>query len=203
MNARRAARSPRWTRRDWIEHGIHQLKSEGPGAVTLERMCETANRTRGSFYHHFATMGDFIAEVTSRWRRTDTDDIRALVLGEPSPREGLRLLSRLSDRIDHRVELGVRALALTVPAVRAIVDRTDGDREAFLTDLLRRAYGLDARRAGDAARLFHALHLAGLMRSPDRMREFSLGPTRALIGWLEQDAPAASARARPLKRRRG
>jgi AcrR family transcriptional regulator len=178
----------RWSRDAWIELGVARLAAEGPGALTLEALCAQAGRTRGSFYHHFPTVEALLVDIARRWRRTETDEIGQVGLENPDPRAGLRALARRSERMDHRLEIGIRLLGGQNPDVAALVREADAAREAILTDLLARAYGLTPRAAGDTARLFHSLQLAAQMRTPDDVGGFSMGPARRLTAWLDAEA---------------
>lgn len=178
----------RWTQDAWIEFAVRQLRSGGPAALTLEALCAAAGRTRGSFYHHFPTVGALLVELARRWRRTETNEIGALALAEDDPRRGLRALARRSEGMDHGLEIGVRALAADHPEVAALVREADDAREAIIADLLGRAYGLAPSEARDIARLFHSLQLAGQLRAPADVAGFSAGPARRLTAWLEDRA---------------
>lgn len=177
----------RWSRDSWIAFATEQLRAVGPSALTLEALCEAAGRTRGSFYHHFPTVGALLAEIASRWRQTETDEIGAQALATADARSALRVLARRSDRMDHKLEIGVRALARD-PAVAAIIRKADLVREAIVASLLSRAYGLPPGEAADVARLFHSLQLAGQLREPDNVSGFVAAPARRLTEMLEARA---------------
>lgn len=175
----------RWSRDDWVELAVARLKAGGVAALTLENLCRVAGRTKGSFYHHFHTVEDLLIELARRWRRTETDEIGAVAAAEADPRKGLRALFRRSARMDHSLEIAVRALAVERPEVAAIVVDTDTVREGIIAGLLAGAYGLAADEAADVARVFHSLQLAAQLRAPDDIEGFSSGPARRLTVWLE------------------
>lgn len=156
--------------------------------MTLEALCAAADRTRGSFYHHFPTVADLFAGLAQRWRRTETDEIARVALAQADPRKSLRALARRSEAMDHGLEIGVRALAEDHPQVAALVREADETREAIIADLLARAYRLEPSEARDIARLFHSLQLAGQLRAPEDVAGFSAGPARRLTAWLEARA---------------
>lgn len=175
----------RWSRADWVELAIARLKAAGPSALTLEALCVAAGRTKGSFYHHFETVEALAVELAQRWRRTETDEIGAIATAEGDPRKGLRALARRSARMDHGLEIGVRALAAERPGLAALVREADAAREAIIAELLGRAYGLSEGEASDVARVFHSLQLAAQLRSPQDVGGFQAGPARRLTAWLE------------------
>lgn len=177
----------RWTRDAWLEHGERQLKAEGAQGLTLERLCLSAGRTRGSFYHHFASTDAFVAALLDRWRARDTDGIGEATLAAADPVERRRVLRRLTAEIDHTLEMAVRRLAETDPRHARRVEEADARREAVLAELLEREFAVGAQRARDAARLIHSIQLAAEMRAPEDVRGFAR-PLHALVfGWLERD----------------
>lgn len=185
-----ASMGARWSRSDWVEMAVEQLKSDGAAGLTVDALCLAAGRTKGSFYHHFPTIEALLVDVAQRWRRTETDQIGALALAETDPRKGLRALARRSERMDHRLEIGVRDLVARSPDVAALVREADRAREGIIADLLGRAYALSDDEAADVARVFHSLQLAAQVRAPDDVAGFSAGPARRLTAWLEAMAPS-------------
>jgi len=190
MSQTGVAAGGRWSRGDWTELAVEQLKAGGPAALTLESLCAAAGRTRGSFYHHFPTVEAVLIELAQRWRRTETDEIGRIATAEPDPRRGLRALARRSQRMDHRLEIGVRALGAERADVAQLVREADETREGIIAGLLAAAYGLAAADAADVARLFHSLQLAAQLRAPEDVAGFSAGPARRLTAWLEAEAAA-------------
>lgn len=174
----------RWAREDWVGHAVDRLKEAGPAALTLDQLCATAGRTRGSFYHHFDSVDALLAAVAARWRATETEEIAARALESSDTLGGLALMARLTDAIDHRLERGVRMLGMTDEAVRAAVEAVDIRREEVMRDLLMRAYPLSDEDAASASRLFHALHHTAVMRSPADIRGYTRRTIRSLVAWL-------------------
>lgn len=185
-------KSRRWTREDWVRLAVERLKRDGPSALTLDQLCLAAGRTRGSFYHHFAAVDLLVADVAERWRETETEQIAARTLSESDALSGLALMTKLTDAIDHRLERGVRIMATTNKTVHAIVEGVDVRREVVMRDLLMRGYALGKAEAASASRLFHALHQAAVMRSPDDIRGYTRATIRSLVGWLSRDATSKS-----------
>jgi AcrR family transcriptional regulator len=173
----------RWRRADWIELAVLRLKG-GPSAVTLEQLCAAAGRSRGSFYHHFESIDVLLVELARRWRDTETEAIASAAADAPDPMSRLASMVKLTDHIDHRLERAVRVIALSDTNIAEIVEGADARREEVLGDLLLAAYGLEAGEAASAARLFHALHLAAVMRSSADIKGYSRSVIRHLAEWL-------------------
>jgi hypothetical protein len=68
------------------------------------------------------------------------------------------------------------------------VAEADARREAVVASLIVAAFGLEEARAQAAARIFHAVHLAGQVRSPDDVAAFTAAPYALLHAWLEREA---------------
>lgn len=183
----------RWARGDWIDLAVDRLKWFGPSELTLDRLCAAANRTRGSFYHHFASVDELIAELADRWRDTETEAIAQRTLNEADALAGLALMAKLTDAIDHRLERGVRVLAMSNERLRDLVEVVDVRRESVMQELLMRGYALEADAAASGARLFHALHQTAVMRSPEDIRGYTRPTIRKLVSWLQLSSKPASA----------
>ncbi|QIE57069.1 TetR/AcrR family transcriptional regulator [Pikeienuella piscinae] len=104
----------RYSRRDWLALGRLALAEAGPAALTVEALTARAGKTRGSFYHHFPTHGDFVAALAAEWRR------------------GLADGNKPHCPYDWAVERGMRRLAAAAPAARSEVEAADAARIARL-----------------------------------------------------------------------
>jgi AcrR family transcriptional regulator len=51
--------SERLSKSDWIDHGLHTLTAQGPGALKVGPMAARLKVSRGSFYWHFRDIADF------------------------------------------------------------------------------------------------------------------------------------------------
>lgn len=167
--------APRWSRTNWVEHALGQLGKRGPEGVTIDALCETAGRTRGSLYHHFGDHDALLSAVLEHWRARYTDVIIDEVeASSTSAREGAARLNDLATAIDFDVEVGIRQLAAGRPWLREAVAAVDTTRIDFLTSLRRRD-GSSAKDARALAELEYAAfvgvqHLAPRF-SAARLRE--------------------------------
>jgi AcrR family transcriptional regulator len=180
----------RWSREDWLAFGEAQLKAGGPGSLALERLCAAAGRTKGSFYHHFASTDAFLEALVDRWRGWATDRIAEVALAARDADTSGRTLKKLTAHMDHRLDLAMRDAAAGSPALMAKVAEADARREAVVASLIVVAFGLDEERAQAAARIFHAVHLAGQVRAPDDVAAFTAEPYALPHDWLEQERKA-------------
>lgn len=155
----------RLTRADWLALGLQIIATAGPGALTIERLCEKANRTRGSFYHHFHDHQGYLEALVDEWHRIFVK--RPIAESRKgAPQEKLRRLNQLASELDPRVEIGVRRLAASNSGVRSKVSLVDAERLRYLASLYREA-GLTQRVADKIARLEYAAYVGSQVLWPD------------------------------------
>ena len=175
---------------DWIGLAADALRRDGPAALTIDNLCHRARRTKGSFYHHFKSIDELRRAVVQHWIDGETEAVARTALAGSGPKERLEAMSRLTAASDHRLELGVRSLATSDPAITELVARADDRRELVMTSLLATAYRIRGEDAHHLAQLFHALHLAALIRAPLDAAGFTSGPVRTLMRMLERETVA-------------
>ena len=82
--------STRLTVEDWLQVGYALLAAEGARAIKVERLCQQAGVTRGSFYWHFEDIHSYRAALVQSWNTFLERDRRSLTeLDELAPRERL------------------------------------------------------------------------------------------------------------------
>ena len=167
-----AARGRRFSKADWLDLGIRELVVRGADGLTVERLCEAAGRTRGSFYHHFADHGVFREALVAEWRERQTITIMRRADADrtaSNPDARRAALRRLAGALDHRLDLAMRRWGGANEAVRRAVEAVDAERLAYLTDLYR------SLGAGEAARIKaeaeYALFVGAQLLWPDRSAE--------------------------------
>jgi AcrR family transcriptional regulator len=86
--------STRLSAEDWLEVGYTVLAEEGVRALKVERLCQQAGVTRGSFYWHFEDIDRYRAALVESWNKFLERDRQALSkLDELPPRERLSALT--------------------------------------------------------------------------------------------------------------
>ncbi|GAB19640.1 putative TetR family transcriptional regulator [Gordonia effusa NBRC 100432] len=74
---------------DWLAVGYRLLAEDGIAALKIDRLCERAGVTRGSFYWHFATIASFRTALVESWTRalsTERDYVDSIAHLQPRPR---------------------------------------------------------------------------------------------------------------------
>jgi AcrR family transcriptional regulator len=170
---------------DWIALGVDVLSRAGPGALTIDTLCARARRTKGSFYHHFKTIGDLRQAVARFWIEAEADALARIAAADGSPAERLEAASHPGGAGEAAMARGVRALAGEDPEIAAMVARADDRRELVLTTLVASAWPVSGAHAHNLARIFHALHIAALVRAPADPDAYARGPAATLGQLLE------------------
>ena len=119
---------------DWCDAGLALLRDDGMSALTVDRMCTALERSKGSFYHHFRDLDAFLTRLLVRWEETLTEAPIAFAAAADADQRAARLDDAVA-RLDHRLDLAVRAWGLRDARARAAVARVDARRMAYLTEL--------------------------------------------------------------------
>ncbi len=164
-------------REDWIQAALKALHEEGHMAATPNRLARQLGLTRGSFYHHFRGLDDFIDAIMERF---ESDGI---ISGfEQAERDGLDpwqqlhgMLSFAETRSFH-LELALRAWGLNHTRVAHHLERIDVERERRLIPVFTRLMH-DPEQGRRIARL-------AMLAFIGRLCSFPAPREDELTGWL-------------------
>jgi AcrR family transcriptional regulator len=126
----------RLTRDVWIAHGFDVLRNKGHEMLKAEPMAKSLGVSRGSFYWHFPSLGDFHAALLAAWRQQNTENIIAELQELPDPRAQLSTLLQRSIHTPQPLENGMRRWGGTNPEVAAALAQVDQLRTDYVTHLL-------------------------------------------------------------------
>jgi AcrR family transcriptional regulator len=118
----------------WTDQGLRTLEAHGHNALKAQPLAKALGVSRGSFYWHFADIGDFHSALSLRWRERMFEQIV-----EDVTRAGHDPLRRLLERVlsePSRLEIAVRSWALVNPQAASMVDDVDKRRVEFIKKLL-------------------------------------------------------------------
>ncbi|MEU0569087.1 TetR/AcrR family transcriptional regulator [Nonomuraea sp. NPDC005983] len=138
---------------DWLEAGFKVLTESGVPGLTIERLSGDLGLTKGSFYHHFNGMSGYRADLLNHFEAQYTSRYIDGVERQGGPGSKLaRLLDLVLADEDAGLEIAIRAWALQDDGVRAVQERIDRLRTAYLRTLAREA---GADEADALARLLY------------------------------------------------
>ncbi|WP_428642787.1 TetR/AcrR family transcriptional regulator [Roseibium sp.] len=155
----------RFGKTDWLSLGLGQLAREGSAGLTVEALCEAADRTRGSFYHHFSDHGAFIEALMEAWKQRNTHDVAEETLLQ-APNDRARKLSDLASGLDQDLERAVRQFAQGNATALRAVREVDELRTGFLAKLYEGS-GLEPGFALEIARIEYAAFVGVQVVWPD------------------------------------
>ncbi|QYO63118.1 TetR/AcrR family transcriptional regulator [Leptolyngbya sp. 7M] len=126
----------RLTRNAWFEIGLQLLAAEGEKALTIDRLCQTAERTKGSFYHHFKSHDEFVTALLAYWQFEYTNRIIARVEQLEDLSDRRRELDRLAASVDSRLERAIRRWSGVDERVQLTLKQVDEQRIQYLAKLI-------------------------------------------------------------------
>lgn len=125
----------RLSKEAWLKEGFKLLSEFAQDKLRIAYLCERLGVTRGSFYHHFESIDQYVEELLKQWEKQNTlDAIKAAELGN-SPMERMELLNRQVVQANQKVEAAIRSWSFYHPVVKQHLARIDEIRISFLTDI--------------------------------------------------------------------
>ena len=125
----------RKSKQDWFWACSRILIKDGAKKLTIDALCQDLKMTKGSFYHHFKGMDDFIEAFLVFFEQEGTLQIIETVEQESTPQAKLQKLIELSTEFPPELERGTRAWAHQDSRVRAVFERVDQQRIDYVTQL--------------------------------------------------------------------
>ena len=77
----------RFTREDWIRKGLDMLSTEGYHAIMIDYLCAKFKITKGSFYHYFDSIDEYVRLLVKYWEKQTLMKIETVLQGSASPEE--------------------------------------------------------------------------------------------------------------------
>ena len=136
----------RLSKSDWIDHGLHTLTAQGPGALKVGPMAARLKVSRGSFYWHFHDIADFRDALLHAWQERLTEQVIRNLDARQGESGMLRRLLRDAYSSDRKLDRAMRSWAAEDRGVAAIVASVDSRRVSRIASLLADA-GVDRDRA--------------------------------------------------------
>lgn len=140
----------RLTKETWISHGFDVLRDKGHEALKADTMSKALGVSRGSFYWHFPSLGNYHAALLSAWRVQSTEAIIAELKELPEPRAQFAALIQRAKDTPQPLENAMRRWGGANPAVAEALAEVDQLRMSYLVNLLI-GFGLSEETAKDRA----------------------------------------------------
>jgi len=174
--------SDRLRREAYYHAALAVLAERGPGDLTIAGLCARLRVTKGSFYHHFRDMSEFVDRLMEHWAEEHATRLIALSESVTDPGERFDLLEGIAAGLPHGAEAAIRAWSWSNESVAAVQRAVDAARIDHLT-----ASGLQAGLSPDAARRLATIALSLLIGMQQLERPAQAEAMRevfaALRGW--------------------
>ncbi|MEO9137981.1 MAG: TetR/AcrR family transcriptional regulator [Jatrophihabitans sp.] len=142
----------RLTVEDYYREALAILGEHGSEALTIALLCEGLDVTKGSFYHHFGSMGGFVENLLAFWEREHSERLIAMSRAQPDPSLRITTITEIGVNLPHASEAAIRAWGRSNPVVAQAVERVDRRRERHLVESIA-ALGIDRARARTLTRV--------------------------------------------------
>jgi AcrR family transcriptional regulator len=123
---------------DWLDLGLNVLATQGFTALKAEPLAKALGVSRGSFYWHFADIGDYHAAILKHWREVAAEQVIAGLEAASDHEDPVALLLRQAFTLRLTLEKAVRSWATSDAAARSAVQAIDRRRLGYVEELLRR-----------------------------------------------------------------
>ncbi len=188
---------------DWEKAALDLIAEKGVSALAVEPLARRLGITKGSFYWHFASRNELLAQALRRWETRDREHLsRSLDSDQPAAQRLSEFIVRTSrQNRSHQIHAALCA-ASDHPLVSPVLERITRRRLEHLSRAFREL-GLDEESARHRARLTYTsyvgyiqLQLRGM--TPERdSEEFEAYVRHAIATLLRGEDGAQISSGRP------
>lgn len=162
----------RLSKEDWLKEGFKVLSEFAQHKLRILYLCERLGVTRGSFYHHFESIEDYIEQLMQSWEQQNTLQLIELANTGEGPKERFQKLNEMVISLDQSIETAIRSWSLYHPSVGKSLQKVDDLRLKYLEGLFAQL-GLGTEEAQHRATLEYAI-LIGIQQLFPRYKEEQL-----------------------------
>lgn len=144
------------TKEDWLAEGLKILQEFAQNKIRILYLCERLKVTRGSFYHHFSSIDEFITELLKKWEKDNTLALIKASSQAQSAEEQMRILGEMAMSKDKSIEVAIRSWSYYHPIVKEYLDKVDNIRLTYLSNVLQQQ-GVPKEVAEKRAQVDYAL----------------------------------------------
>ena len=120
---------------DWLKLGMQLLSKHGEESIKIEKLCAKLKLTKGSFYHHYKNIEDYVLELMRYWQVTKTENIIYAANTETAFEKKVEKLNSIVVQEDHLVEIRIRAWGIRNSKVNEFIKLVDQKRMNYLKSL--------------------------------------------------------------------
>jgi len=123
----------------WITEGLLVLKETGATGLSIVKLSQRLNVTRGAFYHHFNSINDLIDEMIAVWEeQIVTQGFAKSLTNSSNPKQEITNLIDYATALTDSLDLVFRKWASSNDHVKKHMERLDQSRLAILEKLFQR-----------------------------------------------------------------
>jgi AcrR family transcriptional regulator len=161
-------------RSDYFTAAFDILAESGHDGLTIPALCHRLGVTKGSFYHHFDSLSEFVDALLDYWAAEHATRLIRQSEAATDIFEQYQLLKGIAIGLPHGAEAAIRAWGWSNPHVAAAQRQVDETRLTHLTHAAE-GVGLTAERAALMAKISMSI-MIGMQQleqpaSPESMQE--------------------------------
>lgn len=145
----------RLTKKDWIEEGYKILSEFAQDKLKILYLCKRLKVTRGSFYHHFTSIDDFIQALMKNWEEENTLNLIRISNKNEHPVLKMKTLAHQIAQSNQRLEASIRSWSYYHPIVKQHIEKVDTIRLNYVQAVFE-ALGFEERKSKQKAFLNYA-----------------------------------------------
>ncbi len=156
----------RLTKDDWIKEGFKILSEFAQNKLRILYLCQRLKVTRGSFYHHFKSIEEYITALMETWQEDNTLKLIRHSNVSNDPNEKMQILTKEIAMSDQRVEAAIRSWSYYHPIVKQKLQKVDEIRVAFLQSVFEQL-GFEKELAYKKGMIDYAILIGMQQLNPD------------------------------------
>ncbi len=156
-------------REDWFTAAIPILKKKGLDGITIDVLCVSLERTKGSFYHHFKNQDAFLKEFIDWWYTTSTAELIEEINQAGTAAQKMQLIESYGYALDLELENAMRAWARTDARAADVINRMDETRLRFLVSIYK-SFITDEQLAVSMANIDYAMSIGFIVMDPNELK---------------------------------
>lgn len=160
----------RLNKTDWFAEGLRILSEFAQDKIKILYLCKRLGVTRGSFYHHFASIDEYIDALMTHWSETNTSDFIKAADQATSPVERIQILNEMVIEADIAVEAAIRSWSYYNEIVRRKLKMVDSVRLGYLKQIFL-DMEMDETTAASLANIEYALLVGVQQLFPQASKE--------------------------------